>query len=110
MSVPPSPVLISWLSFDSTLLSPFFIFCEVLLLFLSFFCLLAHSPDCFLQKSLQYFSLGDGHFCMAPVWQLGEESWTVVCAACCHMTLVFAVMHLYNIFSFLLLLSIFLYF
>ena len=34
---------------------------------------------------------------MAPVQQLGEDSWSVVCAACCHMTLVFAVMHLYNI-------------
>ena len=34
---------------------------------------------------------------MAPVLRLGEDSWSVVCAACCHMTLVFAVMHLYNI-------------
>ena len=34
---------------------------------------------------------------MAPVLPLGEVSWSVVCAACCHMTLVFAVMHLYNI-------------
>ena len=34
---------------------------------------------------------------MAPVQQLGEVSWSVVCAACCHTTLVFAVMHLYNI-------------
>ena len=49
---------------------------------------------------------------MAPVQQLGEDSWSVVCAACCHMTLVFAAMHLYNILEFfLLLLSIpFLYF
>ena len=30
----------------------------------------------------------------------------MVCAACCHITLVFAVMHLYNINFFLLLLSI----
>ena len=37
---------------------------------------------------------------MAPVQQLGEVSWLVVCAACCHMTLVFAVMHLYNILEF----------
>ena len=47
---------------------------------------------------------------MAPVLRLGEDSWSVVCAACCHMTLVFAVMHLYNILdlkkNFLLLLSI----
>ena len=34
---------------------------------------------------------------MAPVLQLGEVSWSVVCAACCDMTLVFAVMHLYDI-------------
>ena len=33
---------------------------------------------------------------MAPVQQLGEVSWSVVCAACCHMALVFAVMHLYK--------------
>ena len=36
--------------------------------------------------------------------RLGEDSWSVVCAACCHMTLVFAVMHLYNILDFFLLL------
>ena len=46
---------------------------------------------------------------MTPVQQLGEVSWSVVCAACCHMALVFAVMHLYK--KKLLLLSItFLYF
>ena len=33
---------------------------------------------------------------MASVQQLGEVSWLVVCAACCHMALVFAVMHLYK--------------
>ena len=54
----------------------------------------------FFQKILQYFSLRDRLFCMAPVEQLGEDSWSVVCAACCHMTLVFAVMHLYNILEF----------
>ena len=32
---------------------------------------------------------------MAPVLQLGEVNWLVVCAACCHMALVFAVMDLY---------------
>ena len=37
---------------------------------------------------------------MAPVQQLGEVSWLVVRAACCHMALVFAVMHLYNILIF----------
>ena len=39
---------------------------------------------------------------MAPVQQLGEDSWSVVCAACYHMTRVFAVMHLYNILEFLI--------
>ena len=62
----------------------------------------------FFQKILYYFSLRDRIFCVAPVWQLGEVSWSVACAACCHMAPVFAVMHLYTI---LLLLSIpFLYF
>ena len=37
---------------------------------------------------------------MALVEQLGDDSWWVVCAACCHMALVFAIMHLYNIFLF----------
>ena len=48
----------------------------------------------FFQKILQNFSLRDRLFCMAPVWQLGEVSWSVVCAACCHMALVFTVMYL----------------
>ena len=34
---------------------------------------------------------------MASVQQLGEVSWSVVCAACCHMALVFAVKHFHNI-------------
>ena len=54
----------------------------------------------FFQKILQYFSSRDRLFCVAPVQRLGEESWSVVCAACCHMTLVFAVMHLCNILEF----------
>ena len=37
---------------------------------------------------------------MALVEQLGDDSWSVVCAACCRMALLFAIMHLYNIFSF----------
>ena len=37
---------------------------------------------------------------MAPVQQLGEVSWSMVCAACFHKGLVFAVMHLYNILDF----------
>ena len=72
----PSPVTLSVLSFSACW--PFL---------LSFF-----------QKILQYFSLIDRLFCMAPVQRLREDSWSVVCAACCHMTLVFAIMHLYNIF------------
>ena len=43
---------------------------------------------------------------MAPVQQLGEVCWSVVCAVCCHMALVFAVMHLYTILICLLILSI----
>ena len=39
---------------------------------------------------------------MAPVLQLGEVIWLVVCVACCHMALVFVVMHLYNILDFLI--------
>ena len=34
---------------------------------------------------------------MALVEQLGDDSWSVVCAACCHMALVFAIKHLCNI-------------
>ena len=33
---------------------------------------------------------------MALVEQLGDDGWQVVCAACCRMALVFAIMHLYN--------------
>ena len=33
---------------------------------------------------------------MAPFQQLGEVNWSLVCAACCHMPLDFAIMHLYN--------------
>ena len=60
---------------------------------------MVHSPDFFfLQKILKYFSLRVRLFCMALVEQLGDDSWTVVCAVCCHMALVFAILHLYNIF------------
>ena len=34
---------------------------------------------------------------MVPVKQLGKISWSVVCAACCHMALVFVTMHFYNV-------------
>ena len=71
-------------------------FCLIIIIFF-FFCLLALSSKLFFQKILQYFSLRERLFCMTPVWQLGEVSWSVVCAVWCHMALVFAVMHLYNI-------------
>ena len=35
---------------------------------------------------------------MALDEQLGDDSWYVVCAAYGHMALVFAIMHLYNIY------------
>ena len=94
---PPLPG-ISGLSFDSTLLSPLLFFCLVLLLFLSYL-FSACWPILlnFSQKILQHFSSRDRLFCMAPVWQL-EVSWSVVCAACCHMAMVFAVMHLCTMF------------
>ena len=106
---------ISGLSFDSYLLSlslfssSFFLllffllfsFCLVLLLFLSCH-FSANGPfSClFFQKTLKYFSLSVRHFCMALVEQLGDDSWSVVCAACCHVALVFDIMHSYNIFKF----------
>ena len=43
---------------------------------------------------------------MAPVEQLGDDSWQVVCAALCHMALVFAIKHLYIRIFFILLSSI----
>ena len=91
---------ISGLSFDSDLLSPLLFFYLVLLLFLLSFSACSSIFLNIFQKILQYFSLRDRHFCMAPVLQLGEDRWSVVCAACCHMALVFAVMHLYNILEF----------
>ena len=33
---------------------------------------------------------------MALVELLGDDSWSVECVACCHMALVFAIMHLYK--------------
>ena len=62
----PSPVTLS-------VLSSFFLLPAGWSLLLNFF-----------QKILQYFSLRDRLFCMAPVQRLGEVSWSVVCAACCH--------------------------
>ena len=82
---------ISGLSFDSTLLSP--------VLFFSAqsqycFCLVFFSAswliplNFFLKNSSVFFSFRDRLFCVAPVQQLAEVNWSVVCAACCHMALV----------------------
>ena len=42
---------------------------------------------------------------MAPVEQLGEDSWSVVCAAGCRTALVLAIMHLCSGFFLLFFLS-----
>ena len=60
---------------------------------------MVHSPDSLslLQKILQHFFFCfniDRLFCMAVVEQLGDDSW-VICAACCHVALVFVIMHIY---------------
>ena len=68
---------------------------------LIFFCLLVLSSELFPRNSSIFF-IKRQVFCMTPVQQLGEVSWWVVCAACCHMALVFAVMHLHNILKFLI--------
>ena len=101
---------ISGLSFDSTLLPTLLLFSLSLLLFLSylFFSACWSILLNFSQKILQYFSLRDTLFCMVSVQQLGEVSWSVVCAACDHMALVFffySFMQLFFVF-FKLLLSI----
>ena len=80
----------------SYLLSCFF--CLVLLLFLSCHFSANGSFSWLFSKKLKYFLLKVLLFCMALVEQLGDDSWSVVCAACCHMALVFAIMHLYNSF------------
>ena len=79
-------------------------FCLILLLFLSCH-FSANGPVSWLfpQKTLKYFSLRIRLFCMALVEQLGDDSWSVVCAACCHMALVFAII---TFFYFILHLSI----
>ena len=45
---------------------------------------------------VRLFSIWVLHACLGMT--LREVSWLVVCAACCHMALVFAAMHLFNIF------------
>ena len=63
------------------------------------FLLMVHSPDFFPENSQIFFVKGQA-FLYGSCWQLGDDSWQVVCAACCHMALVFAIMHLYNILNF----------
>ena len=54
----------------------------------------------FFFRKLKYVLLGVRLFCVALVEQLGDDSWYVVCANCCHMALVFAIMQLCNCFIF----------
>ena len=54
----------------------------------------------FSRKFFNIFCKEIGFFVWLLFSELGGVSWLVVCAACCHMTLVFAVMHLYNIYIF----------
>ena len=51
----------------------------------------------FYQKILRYFSSKGWRFGMALVQQLGDDGWSVISAACCHMALVYAIVRLYNI-------------
>ena len=89
-------------------ISSYVFFCLVLLLCLVIFLLISlmvHSPDFFPQK-LKYFSLRIRVrlFCMALVEQLGDDSWSVVCAACWYLPLC---MYIYITFlNFILCLSI----
>ena len=72
------------------------IFYITLLLFLSgHFMWIVHSYE-FFQTNRKYL-LGVRSLDMTPVEQLGDDSWWVVCAALCHMALVFAIKHLYLI-------------
>ena len=84
-------------------------FCPVLLPCLVIFLLPVRSPD-FFRKSLTFkkkkrITLFSFLFCMAIIELLGDDSWQMVCATCCHMALVFAIMCL-HLFYFLLFLSI----
>ena len=67
--------------------------------YLVIFMLIVHSSDFFKNnKKTRKSLLGVRPLDMAPVEQLGDDSWLVVCAALCHMALVFAIKHLYNFF------------
>ena len=70
-------------------------FCITLLLLLSghFY---ADSSEFF--RKTRNILLGVRPLDMTPVEQLGNDSWLVVCAALCHLALVFAIKYLYNVF------------
>ena len=60
---------------------------------------MVHSPDSLslLQKMFLFFFFFFAVillFCIAVVEQLGDDSW-VISAACCHVALVFVIMHIY---------------
>ena len=55
--------------------------------------LLTFSPDFFSKKILQYFWSVGRVFLYGSCFAAVELSWSVVCTACCHTALVFAVMH-----------------
>ena len=65
--------------------------------YLVFFCLLVLSSELFPENSSIFFVK---RYAFMYGSCFGEVSWSVVCALCCHMTLVFAVMLLYNILEF----------
>ena len=92
---------ISGLSFDSTLLSPLLFFCLVPFLF-QYGLFSACWPILlnFFQNFFQYFSLRSRLFLYGSCLAARRSNLVGICAACCHMTLVFAVMHLYNILDF----------
>ena len=93
MSSPPFEI--PGLSFYSTFLSPLSFFCLLPLLCLVFF--LPTGPVSWLSPPRKFFSIFRGNlrgrfFSMALVQQLGDNSWSVACASCCNMALVFAIM------------------
>ena len=98
---------ISGLSLDSPFLSLLSSFCLVLLVFLSFFfpancqfsCLFLFLFFCFLfvfsLQTILHVLLSDKLFCVALVKQVQVQidGWWYVCAVCCHMALIFVIIH-----------------
>ena len=75
-------------------------YCSFCPFFFFFFPLLPTCPF-FFPENCSIFFLERQAFQYPLVQQLGGDSWSVVCAACCHVILVFAIMHLYNFVLFL---------